>query len=125
MGLTVVAQLCSEETPNERLLLDKTKRLQTHVFCTYIGTMWDQSWIRSLHYEIQKCAFVLISTSHLPTLPTSRGQNAYPVQSSRKAAAACSVLGTPPFCKNPRFLASRLKNSREFRKSGTLYCSMI
>lgn len=31
--------------------------------------MLDQSWIRSLHKEIQNCVFVLISTLQLPTLP--------------------------------------------------------
>lgn len=39
--------------------------------------------------------------------------------------AACSVLGTPPFCMYPRFLANKVRNSKEFRKLGILYWSVI
>lgn len=70
------------------------------------------------------CPHFHVAPAYYSSITTTQW-NAHPVQSARKAAAASSVLGTPPFCRYPRFLASRLKNSSEFRKSGTLYWSMI
>lgn len=85
----------------------------------------DQSWIRSLHNEIQKFIFVLMSKIRHPiSWEKQMHKSTHPVQSARKTVAACSVFGTPPFCMYPRFLANKVKNSKEFRKLGMLYWSV-
>lgn len=91
--------------------------------------LMDQSWIRSLHTEIQIFIFVLMSKIKLPPPHISWvkliQKSNHPVQSARKTVAACSVFGAWPFCTYPRFLANKVKNSREFRKLGMLYWSVI
>lgn len=94
----------------------------------YIYYILAQCWIRvGLEVFIKKSRIAFLSSFPHYSCPRFLlgNTNTHPVQSARKPAAACSVLGTPPFCRYPRFLANKLKNSREFRKSGTLYWSMI
>lgn len=91
---------------------------------------WYSVGIRvGLEVFIKKYRIALLSSfPHWYTITLlifQKNMNTHPVQSARKTVAASSELGTPPFFRYPRFLANKVKNSREFLKSGTLYWSMI
>lgn len=62
---------------------EKFPSLQMNIFYRFLLRVWNQSWIRSLHNDIKKCVFVLISTSQLPTIPPSRQHSGMLTRCSR------------------------------------------